>query len=76
VDIALNLGTLLQGLILIVVTLVGRGIVLSNRKLNQINNSIGKLETWAKGHEELDTTRFDEAGKKFETLFELWNSQK
>jgi len=72
----IDLGTLLQGLILIVVTLVGRGIILSNRKLNQINNSIGKLETWAKGHEELDTTRFGEAASKFETLFDLWNKKK
>jgi len=72
----LNLSLLLQGLSIAILVWGVRGIFGMNKKLNQINGSIGKLWQWKEDHEKLDNTKFHEVDKKVETLFNLWNAKK
>jgi len=68
-NFAIDLNTVLNGVVLLLAAAGVKGIVSLNQKVGAQNNRVGKLETWLEKHEKQDDLRHKE---NREDLAALW----
>tara|TARA_Y100000310_G_C20702209_1_gene830952 strand:- start:541 stop:780 length:240 start_codon:yes stop_codon:yes gene_type:complete len=73
-DVQLNLNTVLQTVIILLLAGGIKGIFAMNEKLNKMNGSIGKLWTWKEEHEKLDITQHDTLDKNVTSIWDQINT--
>ena len=69
-NLAIDLNTILQGIILLAIGAGVRGIFSMNKKLGEMNGSIRELNIWKEEHEKNDTERFGSIRDNFKAI---WN---
>jgi len=58
-SVTIDTVAILNGVILILVAAIVRGVSQVNKRLNELNGRLGKSEVWQEQHQEMDTKEFE-----------------